>query len=131
MRWIAKKTGPATSDVTAVDAAEKLSEKPGATVLAYLSELSGADFESYTECEQGREGIHSRVQLSRAGALSSAGLPQGGGPAMEGQLPKGLWRHRHFHPSQRHELIVRRHLRLRFPPLMRPSVPVCSGRFQG
>ncbi|KFM29190.1 Protein disulfide isomerase-like 1-4 [Auxenochlorella protothecoides] len=49
VRWIAKKTGPATSDVTAVDAAEKLSEKPGATVLAYLSELSGADFESYTE----------------------------------------------------------------------------------
>ncbi|KAL6785983.1 RB60 [Auxenochlorella protothecoides x Auxenochlorella symbiontica] len=49
VRWIAKKTGPATSDVTTVDAAEKLSEKPGATVLAYLSELLGADFESYTE----------------------------------------------------------------------------------
>lgn len=69
VRWIAKKTGPATSDIESVDVAEKLSQKPGATVLAYLSKLSGADFDAYTERERGMARL---LDLTAMETLASA-----------------------------------------------------------
>ena len=50
IRWVKKKTGPATSDVATVAALEEVKAE-GIFLLAYLPKLEGKDFDAYVAGE--------------------------------------------------------------------------------